>query len=787
MPSKRQPETIAPVVRKKKGMARLFRSKSEYQGIISEERAVGEDYDPEPWPDDAKLDVVGTSLPRIDGEERTTGGARYTFDIVLPGMLYARVIRSPYPHARVRSLDLTRVQEYPGVRAVITRYSIPADMKWSGEPVFGEVMRFAGDELAALAADDEYIAGDASGLVDVDYEPLPFVIDAEAALQPGAPKILPEGNLAVKPRVYQRGSIDHGFAAADVVVEQTFRTQSALHNCMETHGSVASWNGDELTVWESTQSIYHVKEELAAAFSLPLNKIRVICEYMGGGFGSKQYSGKWTIIAVLLARSAGRPVRLMMDRHEENLATGNRAPTLQRLRVGALNDGTLTAVDLMATVNVGAYRSHARAIENPAQTMYACPNVRTEVRSVVTNTGPQRSFRGPGSVEGAFPLESLMDELAGILGMDPLEIRKKNNAATEPLTGQAYSAKNLDSCYEIGAGMIGWKGREKWRPSGEDHVVRGMGMACQVWGGGGGPPAYAWVRLNPDATAEVIVGSQDVGTGTRTVHAQIAAEELGIDPARVVVRIGDTALGPYDPVSWGSKTVSSVGPAVRQAAIDARNQLYQVVADYINEAADRVRVEKGKVHVSGEAQPRITLKEILDDIGEFTILGKGARGPNTSGLAVRTFGAQFAEVEVDKLTGEVRVLHLVTAHDFGRVINPLGSASQAQGAVIQGIGYALTEDRVIDAGSGQVLNADLEGYQVPTALDFGIVGYGFVGKQDPVANIIGVKGLGEPSLIPTAPAIANAIKDATGIRLLSLPMTRQKILEALRLAESEMK
>ena len=763
-------------------MARLVRSKSEYEGVISEEHVVVGDREPGPWPDDAKFKVVGTSLPRVDGAERTTGRARYTFDVWLPGMLFARVIRSPYPHARVRSLDLTRVQEYPGVRAVITRYNIPPGIEWSGEPVFGEVMRFAGDELAALAADDEYIAADASGMVDVDYEPLPFVTDVEAALRLGAPEILP-GNLAGEPRIYQRGSIDHGFAESDVVVEQTFRTQSALHNCLETHGAVASWNGDELTVWESTQSIYHVKEDLAAAFGIPLNRVRVICEYMGGGFGSKQNSGKWTVIAALLARSSGRPVRLMMDRHEENLATGNRAPTLQRLRLGVKNDGILTAIELLATVDVGAYRSHARAVENPAQTMYACPNVRTEVRSVVTNTGPQRSFRGPGSTEGAFPLESLMDELAGMLGIDPLEIRQKNNAGTEPLSGRAYSAKNLDRCLEIGAGMIEWKGRKKGSASGKEHKVRGKGMACQVWGGGGSPPAYAWVRLNPDATVEVITGSQDVGTGTRTVHAQIAAEELGIDPSRVIVRIGDTAVGPYDPVSWGSKTVSSVGPAVRQAAIDARLQLYQVIAGYIHEAPDRVRVDKGMVYLAGEAEPRIALEEVLDNIGEFTILGRGARGPNSSELAVRTFGAQFAEVEVDTLTGEVRVLHLVTAHDFGRVINPLGAASQAQGAVIQGIGYALTEGRVMDAGSGLVLNADLEGYQVPTALDFEDIGYGFVDKADPVANNIGVKGLGEPSLIPTAPAIANAIKAAAGIRLLSLPMTREKILEALRLKE----
>ncbi len=758
-------------------MAKLVKSKVEWEGHVFERYSVIEREEPAAWKAGARLRVAGKSQPRIDGPERVTGRARYTSDVQLPGMLYARVLRSPHPHARVRRLDVGRAAALPGVRAIISRRDVP-DILWNDEPVFSDVLRFAGDEVAALAADDDAIGGDAMRLIQVEYEVLPFVVDAEAALLPGAPPVQEGGNLVGgKPEIYVRGDINKGFNEADVMVEETFRTQAAPHNCLETHGAVAAWDGGELTVWESTQSIYRVQEDLAEAFRLPLNRVRVVCEFMGGGFGSKQYTGKWSIIAALLARRTGRPVQLMYNRGEENLAAGHRAPTVQRLKLGARRDGTLTAIDLAAVVNVGACWSKARAVEGPCQAMYACPNVRTEVRSVFTNTGTQRSFRGPGYVEGAFPLESLIDELAGKLGLDPLDIRMKNYAAVDPRSDQRYSAKHLDECYRKGAAMIGWPGG---RGSGDEMRRRGLGMASQVWGGGGGPPAFAWVRLNSDGTAEVVTGSQDIGTGTRTVLAQIAAEELGLGPGQVVVRVGDTGRGPYDPVSWGSMTVSSVGPAVRQAAIDARNQLHEIFGEFLDVPADDVKIRNGGIYVRDEKRPRAGVKDVFGEFGQFTILGRGARGENPPDLAVRTFGAQFAEVEVNTLTGEVSVLRMVTVTDNGRVMNELGASSQVTGAVVQGIGYALTEARVIDGASGVVLNPNLEDYLVPTALDFEEIGYDFINEPDALANHLGAKGLGEPALIPTAPAIANAIARATGVRFLSLPITRGKVIEALQ-------
>ena len=384
----------------------------------------------------------------------------------------------------------------------------------------------------------------------------------------------------------------------------------------------------------------------------------------------------------------------MLTRQEETVVTGHRAPTVQRLKIGAKRDGTLTAIELKAVSNVGAFGRAALAIDGPAQVMYACPNVKTEVSSVLTNTGPARSFRGPGYVEGAFPLESIIDELASQLKLDPVDIRMKNYSEGSPAGGR-YSAKHLDECYRKGAEMIGWKPGQKI-VNRTGSRVRAMGMASQTWGGGGGSPAYAWVRLNADGTAEVITGSQDIGTGVRTVFAQIAAEELGIDPEKIVVQIGETEKGPYAPVSWGSMTVSSVGPAVREAAADARRQLYDVIAGFLGVDAGQVSIEEGNINVKGEDKPRMKVAELAARLGQFTILGKGSRGPNRDGVEVRTFGAQFADVEVDTSTGEVTVVKMVSVHDCGRVINPMGGANQVEGALIQGIGYGITEQRVID-------------------------------------------------------------------------------------------
>jgi CO/xanthine dehydrogenase Mo-binding subunit len=761
-------------------MTRLVKTKTEWEGITHDQLSVIEGTTPALWPDDANLIYIGKSQPRIDGQERVSGKAKYTSDIELPGMLYAKVLRSPYPHARIKKIDISKAENLPGVRAVISYKNVPSIPWWNNTNILDTTMRFAGDEVAVVAAEDEYIAEDALNMIRVEYEILPFVLDEEESLKPGSPQIHREGNVVGgRPRYYRRGDVRKGLAEADVVIEEHFRTQAVLHNCMESHGAVAFWEGDVLTVWESTQALWNVQDDLVEAFNIPRNKVRVICEYMGGGFGSKQYSGKWSVLAAVLSRQTGRPVRLLYDRKDENLATGNRSSTIQYLKIGAKKDGTLTAMDFKALINIGALGWSTLSIEGPVQVLYACPNVRTEVTSIFTNTCPARSFRGPGYVEGNFPLESLIDELANRLDIDPIVIRLRNYAKFDQKSGLSYSAKHLDLCYQRGAEIIGWRKPPEKRQN-EGRKWRALGMASQIWGGGGGPPAYAWVRINKDGSTEVITGSQDIGTGTRTVMAQIAAEELGVDVSQITVQLGDTGKGPYDPVSWGSMTVSSVGPAVRQAAIDARKQLLDISAVFLDMMPEELELKGGKIYLHGETKALAEISEITSEIGEITILGKGSREPNQRQMEVRTFGAQFADVEVDKLTGEITIHKVVTVHDFGRVINPLGSKGQVEGAVIQGIGFALIENRVIDLKTGVVLNADMDNYLMPTVLDFNDIDYVFINESDNKANSIGAKGLGEPALIPTAPAIANAIARAIDIRFLNLPISRGRVLEGLK-------
>jgi CO/xanthine dehydrogenase Mo-binding subunit len=748
-------------------------SEEEYQ-VIETTRLPG-------WNADTGLAIVGRSLVRVEGEEKVTGRARYAADIRLPGLLYARVLRSPLPHARLRRIDTARAQALPGVRAVLSAANAPEIPWYQDSVLFDRTLRFVGDEVAAVAADTEEIAEDALRLIDVEYEALPFVVDLDAALRPEAPKLRASGNIASEPTIYQRGDPDTGFQAADVIIDEVYTTQTALHNCLEPHGCTAAWVGDRLTLWESTQSVFDVREQVAESLELPEHHVRVVKQYMGGGFGSKQVAWKHAVIAALLSEAAGQPVQLMLDREAENLAVGNRNATRQRVRIGARQDGTITALSVHIEQAVGAYMvgGEGSNVSGIYQRLYNCANVRTEQISVYTNTGPAVAFRAPGYVEGAFALESAMDELARALQLDPLELRLRNYAATDQKRNIPYTTPDsLRRCYERATDVFGW--RHYQRPLVHGAKRRGIGLAAHDWGGSGFPPGYAWIKLNSDGTADVITGTQDIGTGTRTGLTQVAAEELGLPPERVALHLGDTANGPYAPVSSGSATQATIGPAVRAAAADAKQQLLKAAATFLETEPSQLRVYDGKIYV--ESKPDIeamAVAEVTRHIAPHMIQGHGARGPNPPEKSVRTFGAQCVEVEVDVETGEITVLRLVAAHDCGRIINPTLVDNQVVGGVTQGLGFALTEERVVDAQSGVVLNANLEEYKVPTVADIPAIVHAQVNLPDPEANPTGAKGIGEPPLVPTAPAIANAVFDAVGIRLRHLPLSRHRLLAAL--------
>jgi xanthine dehydrogenase YagR molybdenum-binding subunit len=730
-------------------VARLIRTEKEVEGRFEEVWLVVDEDALEQWPAGPR-DAVGRPAPRNDGAARARGEARYTGDMRFAGMLHAAVLRSPHAHARVKRLDLAPALGAPGVRGAIGPGDAPelrSDCAYEGAPV------------AAVCADTLAEARRALGLTDVEWEVLEPLLDPDEAVA--------HGSLISPPRASARGDLDRGLAEADAVVRATYRTQTVLHNSMETHQAVCRWEGDVLEVYTSTQYVWGVREDVAEALGLPADKVRVVCEYMGGGFGSKNGPGDYTYVAAELARRTGRPVRCALTRREEHVAAGNRNATIQRLVAGARGDGMLTALGGEFVNAVGA-DGWVATTEGPMTRIYDCPNVRTTTDGARLNLPPMKAFRAPGFVEGTFGLECLLDELAAELDLDPLELRRRNHAGADPGSGGPYSAKNLLECYRRAEPH--WERRHEVRARSTETVRRGVGLASQVWFGGGGPPSYAWIRVGSDVRATVVTAMQDVGTGTKTTMALVAAEELGIPVEHVTVAVGDTLRGPYATLSAGSSTTPSIAPAVRAAAADARRQIAEM-------AAQRY----------GEDVEEFDLAELLSVLGNAQILGSGSRGPNPTGMTVLTFGVQVAEVAVDVGTGEITVERIAAIHDVGRVINPLGASSQVEGGIIQGIGHTLSEARLHDPGSGAILTTSLDAYRMPTIADVPEIVCELIDVPDTQLSNLGSKGIGEPPIIPVAAAIANAIRDATGADVRSLPITRAEMLRALAEAKEKVR
>ncbi|HKJ69236.1 MAG TPA: xanthine dehydrogenase family protein molybdopterin-binding subunit [bacterium] len=749
------------------------------EGYVEGMAEVPEKEEYERWGPDAELKLIGVDVPRIDGYEKVSGDAQYTYDKILPHMAYGKILRSPYPHARITSIDVSKAKQLDGVLDIITYQNVPK-IEWFGMSyLFDPHLRYEGDEVAAVAAETEQIAEDALELIEVEYEELPFVIDATLAMETDAPKVHESGNIqGGGPDTYTRGDIEKGFAEADAIVEGTYTTQVEIHNPTEFHGSVAHWEGDKLTIWDSTQGVYSVRGGVAGALNMPDSKVRVIKEYMGGGFGSKLTTGKYTVMAALLAKNISRPVKLAVDRRAMHLATGNRPDAVMAVKIGARKDGTLTAMSHIGHGAMGAFRSGAGS-STPLRTMFKCPNVYTEEYDVYINAGQGRPFRAPGRPQGHFSLDSSIDEIAEAIGMDTLEVRKKNFTDVDPMSGRPYTSNKLLDAYEQGAKAIGWHRRQQPAGSGEGPVKRGIGMATQIWGGGGGPPCYATMKLNRDGSARVIAGTQDLGTGTYTFMAQIAAEVLEIPMEKVEVVLGDTGVAPYCGSSGGSTTAPSVSPAVRDAAELMKAKLMSGAAAILEVPVDQLVYSGGVITDSQNSSNQVSIQNIVRQMRERVLVTTGARGANPDGYAINSFGAQFAEVEVDMRTGQVTVVKIVAAHDIGRVLNRKTLDNQMHGGMIQGIGYALMEERILDRNTGKMVNANLEDYKLPTIMDMPEMEIIIVSDGDPLISNTGVKGVGEPATIPTAPAIANAVYNAIGVRMKSLPITPDKVLNAL--------
>ena len=743
-----------------------------FDGKFHERDVEIEPGDPVPWDPSRKFSLLGTRIGRLDGAAKTTGAARYGIDVRLPGMLYGKILRSPHAAAVVKSIDLSAARRMPGVKAAIE----------IAKP--GETVRFAGGEVAAVAADTSERAIDAIGAIRVEYEPRSFVVDLEKAKKPGSPLVLETktekkvgdpyaeelaspttgtGNVR-GPRSSSRGDVEEGFRQADAVVEGTWTTQVQTHSALETHGLVAKWEGDELTVWASTQGIFSVREELSHVLGIPAAKVHVVMQHMGGGFGAKFGARAEGVAAARLAREAGAPVKLFLDRKEEQLATGNRPSAVQWVKAGATKDGKLTAMQLLVHGTGGT--NGGTGTSGPFKNIYSCMNLKTEEYDVFTNAGPSAAMRAPGHPQGTFALEATMDELAAKLGMDPLEFRLKNDPS---------EVRREE--FRIGAEKIGWANRDARRKTRDPAVLRGVGVAAALWYNTGGTGPKATVTIHRDGSAELVHGVQDIGTGARTMVGIVAAEVFHLPLERVSVRIGDTRM-PYGPGSGGSTTTPSSAPTVRAAAYQACRKLAGLLAREWGAAEADVFFSEGRFSTR-DGSKQIAWNDACAKLGAEGLSATADRAANHDDAWKHfTAGAQFAEVEVDTETGLVRVARVVAVHDCGLVVNALTAESQVQGGVIQGISYALYENRILDGQTGRMVNPNVEQYKIVGSRDVPEIEVVFLPVWDGVNNTHSV-GIGEPATVPTAAAIANAVSHAIGARVRQLPITPESVLELI--------
>ena len=698
------------------------------------------------WPD--KPTLLSTSVKRLDGPDKVSGRARYTYDITRPGMIYGKMVRSPYPHARITSIDLTRAQNAPGVKAVLA-------YRQDGDELF-----YQGDPVAAVAADTEERARDAARLIRVRYEPLPHVSNETNAFQDANAPKWSTTQANTRAGVHQEtGDLDAGFKQAAHLVEQTYSTHVITHVCLETHGTVCEWDGDKLTAWVSTQGVHQCADGFAQSLGIPRANVRVITQYMGGGFGSKFAPDAQGIICAKLARLAKAPVKLMLDRKEEHLDTGNRPSAFAHIRAAVAADGTLTAFDGTSWGTGGA----GAGSNFPLPYLYRFPNRRRAHTDVYINAGQQRAMRAPGHPQGCFLTEILMDELADRVKMDPVEFRIKN---APPLAPNAQWI----NYFRDGAKRFGWDKRHATGDPTPGPIKTGMGVSAHLWGGAG-RGSQAHVDIHNDGSVVVKCGTQDIGTGTRTLVAMVAAETFGLPVSAVKPEIGDTQY-PFSGGSGGSTTAASVTPAIRVTCVDALNALFAKVAPTLGGAADQLVAEGGRIHVAGNAAKGVSWKDACKLIGTEPISVDGKWQDGLSGAG--TSGVQFAEVTVDMETGIVRIKRILAMQDCGLIVDKLTAESQAYGGVIAAINFALFEDRILDRETGQMVNPNMEWYL--------LAGMSDVPHIDIVLHNMperGVIGIGEPPTVSTASAIANAVRNATGATIRNLPLHPHKVLAAL--------
>jgi xanthine dehydrogenase molybdenum-binding subunit len=730
-----------------------------------------------------EFSVVGKKTPRIDAYERVTGQAQYTGDIQLPGMLYARVLRSPHPHAKIVSIDASKAERLPGVKAVIHHGN--AQIPWSSGGhthrrfIFNNPVRYVGDAVAAVAATDRHIAEDTLALIEVKYEKIPHVLDPNEALKPDAPKIAANGNLSVgtgnfsAPIEESWGDLEKGFKEADRVFEDTYITKHVNNAQLERRVSVAKWDGGKLTVYASTQGVSNARTDIAKDFGLPLSKVRVVCKYMGAGFGNKNQAQDYDYMTAMLAKVSGQPVKLEFTREDDYIGMHGRWSSEQHYKIGVKKDGTVTAVQLDAVTNMGAYRKQSGNLSGTD--FYQIPNFKKLIKPVHTNTVVAANYRAPAYPQSVFGFASFLDQIAFELGIDPLDMFMKNRIQKYK-SKTPFTSNYLDECIAEGAKKVGWK--DKWHKPGTTSGPNkhGLGMAL------GGYPfrpglGAATIRVNPDGTAHVLVGVSDIGTGAKTTMAIIASEALGIPLDQIQITNGDTDVTPYSVGESGSRTTAFTGTAVIAAAEDVRKQVFNVAAPQLKVKPEELDLRDGQVFVKANASEKLPLAKALSRSGE--VIGRATTNPTFKDVEGKSFAAHFAEVEVDTWTGHTKITRYVAVHDSGTILNRLTAESQIKGGVMQGVGMAFTEELLIDRVTAIPVNPNYRDAKVPTHLEAPEVEVIFIEHPDPYGPF-GGKVVGEPPITPAVATIANAIFNATGKRFKELPMTPDKILRAVR-------
>ncbi len=754
---------------------------------------------------------IGLSIPRPDGPEKVTGHVQYVADIKPRGLLHAKLLRSPHAHARIKRIDVSRARALPGVRAVLTAADIP-ELKRKAPTRAHAVLAidramFVGHPIAAVAADEPSIAEEALDLIEVEYEVLPASVDPLKSMQPGAPPVADLGteadtseamahgavtvaktevaptkaaNVSQQSRL-NRGDVVKGFAESDVIIEKTYRVPMVHQGYLEPHAVLAEWDmSGGLTLWASTQGSFNTRSEVADVLEIPENRIRVIPVECGGGFGGK-IRALCEPITALLARAARRPVRYVMTRREE-LEAGMPAPqVIIRLKTGVKRDGTLMALEGETVLETGAFSGTVLAVSGVfLASLYKWPSFDVRGAEVLTHKPSVAAYRAPVAPQTIFAIDSHMELIARTLGLDSVEFRQRHLMREgDPMAnGQPWQSNGAHEVLSRIAEHPLWKNRAEWaKTSGHNGRLRGTGLALGGWLGGL-QPTGATVRLNPDGSVGVLTGQVDIA-GTNIALAQIAATAYGVDVDKIKITTGDTDVAPVTGLSAGSKTIYTVGVAVMEAAKDARRQTLEIAAKELEAAVQDLEIEDGRVTVRGVPDRGITLAQIGKKGNLYMSKVEPVLGVSHPAFSQQApaFAAQLARIEVDPDTGEVKLCDFVVVQDAGRAINPMGVAGQMQGGSVQSLGMALTEAMLFD-DSGRLTNPSLLDYKKLTAADLPSIETIIVEVPSP-AGPFGARGVGEPPIVPAPAAIANAIQDATGLRITELPLNPERIAMAL--------